>query len=154
MGGRAGRPDWITEDGFLDPLKLPLDPILRRALHAESQSFRDACSVLKSVAAHGGREAGVFLLGLLAQYRDDPSRVLLVVDALGAFASRSTADALVGELYRVPSTNATRGYLNAVLDALTRLPRELWEEKLTEMTHEPRFSPKWRQKFEDALWRS
>ena len=154
MRGRAGRPDWITEDGFLDPLKLPLDPILKQALHGESEAFRDACSVLKSIAARGGREAGVFLLGLLAHYRDDPPRVLVVVDALGGFASQSTVDALVGELYRVPSTNGTRGYLNAVLNALTRLPRDLWEEKLMDMSHEPRFSPKWRQKFEEALWTS
>jgi hypothetical protein len=83
---------------------------------------------------------------------DDPSHVLVVVDAMGAFASPSTVDALVGELYRVPSTNGTHGYLNAVLNAPTRLPRGLWEEKLMDMTHEPRFSPRWRQKFEDALW--
>jgi len=152
MRRTAGQPDWITEDGFLDPLKLPLDPILKQALHAESGSFRDACSVLKSIAARGGREAGVFLLGLLAHYRDDPPRMLVLVDALSAFATRSTADALMGELYRVPSTNATRGYLNALLNALTRLPRELWEEQLMNMSHEPRFSPKWRQKFDEALW--
>jgi hypothetical protein len=149
---QAGRPDWITDEGFLDPLKLPLHPILKQALHAESGSFRDACSVLKSIAARGGYEAGVFLLGLLVHYREDPPRMLVVVDALGGFATRSTADALAGELYRVPSTHATRGYLNAVLDALTRLPRDMWEEQLMEMAHQPRFSPKWRQKFEVALW--
>ena len=154
MRGKGDRPDWITEDGFLDLMRLPLDPILKKTLHAESESFRDACSVLKSIAARGGREAGVILFGLLAHYRGDLARMVVVIDALGSFASRPTVDVLVGELYRVPSTNATRGYLNAVLNALTCLPRELWEEKLMDMSHEPRFSPKWRQKFENALWTS
>lgn len=154
MRGKSGRPEWITEDGFLDPLKLPLGAIVTQALDPDPESFRGACSVLASIAARGGREAGVVLLGLLAHYRDDPVHALVVVDALGSFASRATAEALSAELYRVPSTNATRGYLNAVLNALTRLPRELWEETLTGMSHETRFSPKWRQKFEDALWAS
>jgi hypothetical protein len=57
------QPGWTTADGFLDPLKIPLDPILTRALQQEDEQFRAACSVLAMIAGYGGREAGVFLLG-------------------------------------------------------------------------------------------
>ena len=148
------RPDWITDEGYLDVLKLPLGPIVTQALNADPESSRSACSVLASMAGRGGLEAGVVLLGLLAHHRDDATRVAPVIEALGRFASRATVEALAGELYRVPSTNATRGYLNTVLSALTRLPRELWEDRVTAMSSDGRFSPRWRAKFEDALWES
>ncbi len=147
----ANRPDWTTADGFLDPLKLPLGPILTQALQEEDQPFRDACSVLAMIAGHGGREAGVFLVGLLTECRREPERLFTIVSALASYRSQATVDALAGELHRVPSTNATRGYLNVVLDALTRLPRELWEPRLVEMAEDPRFSPRWRQKFDAAV---
>ena len=152
MRRRSGiRPDWTTADGFLDPLKLPLGPILTRALEEDDQQFRDACSVLAMIAGHGGREAGVFLVGLLTECQRQPERLIIIVTALRSFRSQATVDALAGELHRVPSTNATRRYLNVVLDALTRLPRELWESRLVEMSENPHFSPKWRQKFSAAV---
>ncbi len=152
MRRRSGiRPDWSTADRFLDPLKLPLGPILTRALQEEEQEFRDACSVLAMIAGHGGREAGVFLFGLLTECRHQPERLITIVSALRSFPSEATVEVLAGELNRVPSTNATRRYLNVVLDALTGLPRELWEPRLIEMCEDPHFSPKWREKFRAAL---
>jgi hypothetical protein len=152
MRRRSGiRPDWTAADGFLDPLKLPLGPILTQALREEDEQFRAACSVLAMIAGHGGREAGVFLIGLLTECRHQPERLITVVSALGSFPSQATVDALAGELRRVPSTNGTRRYLNVVLDALTRFPRELCEPRLVEMSEDPHFSPKWRQKFGAAV---
>ena len=145
------RDNWITKDGFLDPLKLPLAPILSQALHEEEEMFRTGCTVLSTIASRGGREAGVFLLGLLAYYRARPDRLVRVVSALSSFPTPITVEALAGELYRVDSTNATRGYLAEVLGALTRLPRELWEAKLSDMAQDNHFSPRWRRKFDDAL---
>ena len=145
------RPSWITEDGFVDPLKLPLEPILSQALQEDEEQCRSGCTLLASIASRGRKEAGVFLLGLLTYYRARPERLVTVVSALTAFRTAITVEALAGELYRVKSTNATRGYLSEVLRALTRLPRELWEPKLIDMAYDNHFSPRWRRKFEDAL---
>jgi hypothetical protein len=142
---------WITKDGFLDPLKLPLSPILSQALQEDEELFRAGCAVLSCIASRGGREAGVFLLGLLTHYRERPMRLGTIVSALSAVPTPATVEALAGELYRVESTIATRRYLGDVLRALTRLPRELWESKLSDLAQDTHFSPRWRRKFEDAL---
>jgi hypothetical protein len=76
----------------------------------------------------------------------------VVVSALAQFQHAMAADVLIGELHRVESSNATRGYLGAVLDALTRLPRELWVTRLSDMADDTHFSPRWRRKFAAALW--
>ena len=143
--------EWTTADGFLDPLKLPLAPILTQALQEDDEQFRTACGVLAMIAGHGGREAGVFLVGLLTECRHQPERLMAIVSALRSFPSQATVEALAAELHRVPSTNATRRYLTMVLDALTRLPRDLWELRLVEMSQDAHFSPKWRRKFDAAL---
>jgi hypothetical protein len=103
------------------------------------------------MAARGGKEAGVVLLGLFLHYRDDAGRVPMVVSSLGMVHTKAAVSLLVEELHRVPSTNTTRGYLNTVLGALTRLPRALWEPELLKMAQDTCFSPKWRAKFEAAL---
>ena len=145
------RDPWITKDGFLDPLKLPLSPVLSQALEEDEELFRSGCMMLSSIASRGGREAGVFLLGLLAYFREQPERLGTIVSALSSVATPATVEVLAGELFRVESTVATRRYLNDVLRALTRLPRELWEPKVSDMALDTHFSPRWRRKFEDAL---
>ena len=107
--------------------------------------------VLSTIASRGGREAGVFLLGLLAYFREQPERLGTIVSALSSVATPATVEVLAGELFRVESTAATRTYLNDVLHGLTRLPRELWEPKVSDMARDTHFSPRWRRKFEDAL---
>jgi hypothetical protein len=99
-------------------------------MQQDEESFKSACTMLSSIASRGGREAGV---GLLAYHRELPERLETVVSALSSFPTSATVEALAAELYRVESTMATRRYLNSVLDALTRLPRELWESKLIDM---------------------
>ena len=89
--------------------------------------------VLSSIASRGGREAGVFLRGLLANFREQPERLGTIVSALSSIATPATVEVLAGELFRVESTAATRTYLNDVLRQVTRLPRELWEPKLRDM---------------------
>lgn len=142
---------WITKDGYLDPMKLPLLPILSQALQEDQELFRSGCTVLSTIASRGGMEAGVFLLGLLAYYREQPEQLGTIVSALSSFPTPATVEALAGELYRIESTNATRRYLTEVLGALMRLPRELWEPKVSAMAQDTHFSPRWRRRFEDAL---
>lgn len=151
QGQQQSLPEWITPTG-IDPAKLPLEPILRQALELDDERFQSACTFLGTIVSHGRREAGVFLLGLLSYYRDDLQRLSWVVRAVAAFQSQEAVDALTDELRRIKSSNATRGYLDSVLRALTRLPRELVQERLVELSGDKGFSVKWRRKFDDALW--
>ena len=149
-------PDWMTPGAFFDPGKFPIDGVLRQALDEDVELLRGACSVLETMASHDRREAGVFLLGLLSFYRDDLERLSPVVHALRAFHAREAMDALTAELRRIPSTNSTRGYLNAVFEALTRFPDDLVRDRLAELPADRSFSFRWRRKFEGARssWRA
>ena len=156
MEGRQNgtRPDWETADGSLDPRRFPIDGVLRQALDEDAEHFRGACSMLATMARYERREAGVFLLGLLSFNRDDLERLAQVVRALGAFPTREALDALTAELRRIPSTSSTRGYLNAVLAALTGFPDDLVCDRLAELSADKSFSIRWRRKFQGALERT
>ena len=121
-------PDRIVFDGFFDPGAALIDSVLRQALSEDAARFRGACTTLGTLALAGRREAGVFLLGLLSFYRDDLERLAPVVRALRAFPAPETVDVLTAELRRVPSTNHTRTYVNAVFEALTGFPDDLAPE--------------------------
>ena len=116
--------------GKLDLAQLPLEPLFRQAIQRDLRQFRSACGLLGSMVRGGKREAGVFLLGLLAYYRDDSERLPTVADALGQFRSREAVEALVGELQRIRPSNSTRRYLQSVLSVLTRLPKDLVKPRL------------------------
>jgi hypothetical protein len=153
LAGKRGvaAPSWITAEGFIDIGKFPIDGVLRQALDQDAEVFRGACSVLESMVCHGRIEAGVFLLGLLSWHRDDLERLSRVVRALREFHTREALDALTAELRRVPSTNATRSYLNAVFEALTRFPDDMVRGVFVELSVDKAFSIRWRRKFEGAL---
>ena len=144
-------PNRIVVDGFFDPGTALIDSVLRQALSEDAARFRGACTTLGTLALAGRREAGVFLLGLLSFYRDDLERLAPVVRALGAFPASETVDALTAELRRVPSTNHTRTYVNAVFEALTEFPDDLVSDRLAELSADRSFSVKWRRKFQTAL---
>lgn len=144
-------PDWITPDG-IDLSKVPLEPLARRILDEDEVTFRSTCTVLGAMARSGRRDAGVFLLGLLSYYRADLARLSAVVRALEEFECREAADALTGELRRVPYANSTRRYLDAVMEALTSLPEEVVRARLVDLSGDRSFSPKRRKRFQDALW--
>jgi hypothetical protein len=147
-------PDWETPEGFIDMGKFPIDGVLRQALDGDAERFRGACTVLATMASLERREAGVFLLGLLSFHRDDLKRLVPVVRALRQFPTREARDALTAELRRVPSTNATRGYLNTVFEALSGFPDDLVCDRLAELSADKSFSIRWRRKFEAALERT
>lgn len=141
----------VVLDGSFDPGKVPIDAVLKQTLSEDSTRSRAACATLGTLALAGRREAGVFLLGLLSFFRDDLERLLPVVRALREFPTPETAGALTAELRRIPSTNHTRTYLNAVFEALTSLPDGRVRERLAELSADRSFSDKWRTKFQAAL---
>ena len=149
---RADLPNvpWITADGAFDPSKFPIDSTLQQCVGSDLQKFRSGCTLLGTMVAHGRAEAGVFLLGLLRYYEADLDRLATIVDNLGEFQDARCAGALFGELRRVRSSNKTRRYLDIVIRTLVRLPANIVQEPLWELSRDSAFSYKMRAKFTAA----
>ena len=144
---------WITPDGYVDMKKIPIEDTLRRTVSGNHEELREAVSVLRSCAHAGRREAGVFLLGLLAELPPDGLEDRAhVVEALGYYETASSAATLFGEIRRVKSSNTTRRYLDAVLHAICTLPAPLVREGLERLADDTAFSYKMRAKFREAIW--
>ncbi len=146
----AGVP-WITERGELDLKTFPIDSVLEQTVDRDRERCRSGCTLLGSMCAAGRAEAGVYLLGLLQFYRDDLERLTLVVDSLARFQSTTAAQALVRELTRVKSSNATRRYLSAVLRSVSLFPANLVYEPLCALAADRSLSPRMRQKVHAVL---
>ena len=136
---------WLTERG-LDLSRLPIDSILRQALSPNEEQFRTGCSLLGSMSHVGRVEAGVFLLGLLRQYRDDYGRLTLIAEALWSFPTVATVDALASELRRVKGSSSTRGYLRRIIDTFEQFPAQLVEEQIQELSSDPQVGARFRQR--------
>ena len=117
-----GKVTWITNDGFFDPAKYPIDRVLTQALDADSAKLRSAVTLLRSMYDHGRREAGVYLLGLLVASDDNLERRAVIVEALRDVRTKPCADLLFAELRRVKSSNTTRRYLATVIEVLAAMP--------------------------------
>jgi len=138
---------WITEDGYFDFTKYPIDGVLRQTLSADKDTFGSGCRMLNSMHINGREEAGIYLLGLLYWFRDDLDKLIMVVEALSRFTTKACAEALFSELRRVPSSNATRRYLNQVIKELSTLPRELVEDGFVALSEDKSFTYRMRNKF-------
>ena len=130
----------------------PIEPILRQAVSSDVGRARDAWNLLGTMARER-QEAGVFLLGLMQVHRGDLTRMTVLVRAVSFFPSEAAADALKAEFHRVPSSPATRTYLNEVLRALMGLPAPLARDALKALADDKEQSVKWRRRFEEAAWR-
>ena len=138
---------WITPDGFFEPAKFPIEVPIRQCLDPTSAEFRHGCRFLGTMASRGRVDAGIFLMGLLRYHEDDLATATIVVECLRDFHDARCADALVGELRRVPSSNRTRRHLDAVINALRLLPAEMVKGRFEELARDTVFSPKMRAKF-------
>lgn len=138
---------WITKDGYLDMLKVPLEGTYKRACESDARAVRDALGVLACAAGYGRTEAAVFLLGFfVALPPEDWALRTEAVEALHRVRTRACASLLLTELGRVTSTNRTRRYLDRILDALSFFPAELVSDKLEALSRDQRFSPRMRAK--------
>jgi hypothetical protein len=142
---------WITDEGYLDPSKFPIDGVLKQTVDQDLEKFRSGATMLQSMTSSGRLEAGVYLLGLLRHYQDNLERLEVIVDKLRIFETPECADTLVMELRRVRSSNKTRRYLGTVIDVLSSLPYEMVKERLESLADDRTFSYKMRQKFLDAV---
>jgi HEAT repeat protein len=138
---------WITKDGYLDMLKVPLESTYGRACGDDPQAVRDALGVLSAAAGHGRSEAAVFLLGFFAALPpEDWTLRADTVEALRYVRTPACASLLLAELDRVKSSNSTRRYLDRILDVLVLFPAELVSERLEALACEQRFSSRMRAK--------
>ncbi len=137
----------------LDPRTFPIDPILRQAVGVDVERASAAWKFLGTMAGNDRPEAGIFLLGLMRVHRDDLTRMAVLVRAVSFFPSEAAAEALMAEFYRVPSSPATRTYLNEVLRSLMQLSAPLSREALRTLAYDKKLSVKWRRRFEEAAWR-
>lgn len=129
-----------------------MEPILRQALSSDVGRATAAWNLLGAMAGER-EEAGIFLLGLMQVHGGDLTRMAVLVRAISFFPSVAAADALKAEFYRVPSSPATRTYLNEVLRALTGLPAPLARGALMALADDKKLSVKWRRRFKEAAWR-
>ncbi len=79
---------WITEEGLLDPIRLPIDSVLKQSLAEKGQDFRTGCTLLGSMQSYGRTEAGGYLRTILNSL--SCFSVELVADGLGALAKDSS----------------------------------------------------------------
>jgi len=146
-----GNEPWITKEGFFDSTKFPIDNVLKHALSDDDRVFRSGLRTLRLMFHQGRIEAGVFLLGLLVNCEDNWEKRIEIVEALKGIDTKPCADLLFGELKRVKSSNTTRRYLGAVIEALSSMPSELIEEGFEALAEDRSFSPKMRDKFRAVL---
>ncbi len=136
----------------LDPRTFPIEPILRQAVDVNIERARAAWTFLGMMARNDRPEAGIFLLGLMRVQGGDLTRMADLVRAVSLVPSEAAAEALKAEFYRVPSSPATRTYLNEVLRSLSRLPTPVARDAFQTLADDKKLSPKWRRRFEEAAW--
>ncbi|HBR09813.1 hypothetical protein LR021_05395 [Candidatus Bipolaricaulota bacterium] len=142
---------WITDDGYFDPSKFPVDTVLKQTLSKDYEQFWNGCRMMQTIYQSDRPEAGVYLLGLLHHYRNDLERLVVVVETLRGFHTIECADALFSELLRIKSSNTTRKYLRMVIATLSSFPDGMVEEGFQRLAEDKSFSYRMRKKFRDIL---
>jgi len=153
MGKRplSGVP-WITSEGHVDVLRVPLESTYSKAVGADPLQARNALRLLGCAAGYGRMEAIVFLLGFfVSRPPEDWEMRIEAVEALRFCRTREAADLLFSEIRRVKYSNTTRRYLDTILDVLALFPRELVQEGFERLCADTSFSRRTREKFEACL---
>ena len=141
---------WITKEGWLDPAKFPIETPVGQCLNPRADAFGHGCRFLGSMAAHGRKDAGIFLLGLLRYHEDDVAIAATVVESLGSFQDDRCIKVLFAELRRVASSNATRRYLDTVIRTLLQMRSDKVQQGFGDLAGDPSFSYRMREKFAAA----
>ena len=142
---------WVTEEGFLDWKKFPIDSVLKQALSSKYDEFQSACRTLASMYGAGRTEAGIFLFGLLIHNADNIIQKTAIVEALVHVQTKQAADLLFRELRLTVNSNSTRGYINSILKTLKHFPLELIEEGFEELLNDKKWSYRMKSKFKEIV---
>ena len=138
---------WLTEEGYIDYSKYPIEHPAKDSLSSDEQKFRNACKLLRSMSNKGRKDAAIFLFGLICYYNNDIKRLEIIAENLGYFKTKECANFLFGEIERVKSSNTTRKYINTIIDTLRYFPSDLILEKFIEFSENKKFSYRMRNKF-------
>jgi len=138
---------WLTEEGYIDYSKYPIEHPAKDSLSSDEQKFRNACKLLGSMSNKGRKDAAIFLFGLICYYNNDIKRLEIIVENLGYFKTKECVNFLFGEIERVKSSNTTRTYINTIIDTLRYFPSDLVLEKFIEFSENKKFSYRMRNKF-------
>lgn len=142
----------ITDDGFCDLARFPIDSVPKKALSDDRREFHSAVSLLRSMYNDDRKEAGVFLIGLLLTCGDNWEKRRAIATALYDVQNEVCVNVLFGELKRVKNTNSTRRYLNEVIDVLSCMPPPLVLPGLEELVADKTLSPRMRAKAESVRY--
>jgi hypothetical protein len=141
----------LFDDNTIDLTKFPIDSVLKQTMSEDMRQFHSGCMLLQSMCHGGKTEAGIYLMGLMHQCKNDLEKLIIVVDCLKFLNTRECADLLFSEMKRVKSSNTTRKYLNMVISTLSCFPLELVEGGFVKLTDDKVFSYKMRNKFKEVL---
>jgi hypothetical protein len=119
-------------------------------MESDPTKFRSGVALLRLMYGSGRKEAGLFLMGLLAASDENWDRRLTIVEALRDVQTDACARLLFAELRRVKSSNTTRRYLDGVIRSLMAMPAPLVEEEFSVLAEDRSFSHKMRSKFKAA----
>jgi hypothetical protein len=143
---------WITDEGYVDLSKYPIEQPAKDVFSNEWMQFSNACRLLFQMGIAGRKDAETLLFGLVSYYKDDIKRLEVIAENLVKIHTRECADFLFQEIDRVKRTNTTRIYINTIIDGLKLFPAELVEDKLWEFSEKKKFSHKLRDKLKEAAW--
>ncbi|MCD4695257.1 MAG: hypothetical protein K8S16_03365 [Bacteroidales bacterium] len=138
---------WLTEEGYFDYSKYPIEHPAKDSLSNDKQKFRNACRLLGSMANEGRKDAAIFLFGLIYYYNDDIKRLEIIVENFKYFETKECVNFLFSEIKRVKSSNTTRKYINTIIDTLLYFPSDLVLEKFIEFSKNQKFTYRMRNKF-------
>ena len=138
---------WLTEEGYVELSKYPINNPAKNSLSRDEQKFRNACRLLGSMAWQGSKEAAIFLFGLISYYNNDIKKLEIIVENFRNFRTKECVSFLFGEIERVKSSNTTRKYINTIINTLRYFPTELVLGKFIEFSEKKKFSYRMRNKF-------
>lgn len=123
-------------------------------MSADEKEFRGAAGVLRQMHVEGRKEAGIFLLGLLAHSGEDWQKRTTIVELLTGFKTPECADFLLGDLKRLKANNSHRRYLVAIIKAVSEMPLGVAQPRLLDLATDSSLSPKMRDRVVEALERA
>lgn len=138
---------WITEDGYMDYSKYPIEQPAKESLSRDDKKFRNACRTLGAMAREGNKQAEIFLFGLINYFNDNIKKLEVIVAEFSLIKTKQSTNFLFGELERVKSNNTTRIYINTIIGKLSLFPDDMVLEKFIELSENKNFSYRMRKKF-------
>ena len=106
--------------------------------------FHGLCATLMAMASTGRKDALVLLFGIAWINRNNYSRMISFVRAVGIYRNHEIIDFLASELIRVPSAPSSRTYLSILLKVLFHMKTEQSTKLLFDLKNDKRLGIRYR----------